>query len=88
MGSSSKTGWKLRPPLVLFHTPPLAEPTQTTLGSPGMLSTSATRPVMLTGPTLRHSRWSKGVGSFSSGAVTSAAAERARRLVRKRERVP
>src|SRR5687767_5452455 len=56
MGCESKIGFQLIPPFVVFQTPPEAEPTYTTFGLPGTPSTSATRPLMLTGPILRHSR--------------------------------
>src|SRR6185369_9105223 len=52
----SKIGFQVTPPLVVFHKPPDALATYTTLGSPGTPSTSATRPPMTAGPMLRYSR--------------------------------
>ena len=49
-GWSSKMGLNVTPPSSVFQTPPDAAATYTVLGSPGIPSTSVTRPAHVHGP--------------------------------------
>src|SRR5574341_111549 len=70
-GWSSKIGLNVSPASSVFHTPPEAEPTYTSFGLPGTPSTSATRPLILTGPRLRHSSSASGPLSSSGAGVAA-----------------
>src|SRR5712675_899765 len=71
---SSNTGAKVTPPSVDFHTPPLAPPTQTMVGSPGTETTVPMRPLHTAGPMLRNFRPATSDRSMAGTAAAGAAA--------------
>src|SRR5688572_23711709 len=84
MGCSSKTGFHVVPPSVVFQTPPEAVAAYAVDGSPGTPATRDTRPPAA-GPTRRYLRALNSFGaaessffcSCASGAVTTNATARA-----------
>ena len=67
-GWSSKIGSQLMPPFVVFHTPPLAPPTEMILGSAQTASIAVTRPLMAAGPIDRALMPARRAGSMSDWA--------------------
>ena len=70
----SKTDLKVVPPLIDFHTPPLAEPTKTVRRPWSLMaSTAAMRPLILADPMLRADKPEMVEESNLTGACAAAA---------------